>query len=443
MAQVESRYIDRNSSPRPRPIPYNVDPMTAPGQPLNSPDTIYDYTVIGAGIVGLATALQLKRQEPQRTVLVIEKEPEVALHQTDHNSGVIHAGVYYAPGSLKAEFCKHGAQATKAFCREHGIPFQQPGKLLVATSATEYQRMLDLQQRCIDNGIEAELMDKSGLQALEPRITGLGALRVKQSAIVDYRQISRAMADQFQSMGGIIRTGAELRSVQEKSHALGLNCSNQHLHTRIAVSCTGLMADRICDLFGIARDFSILPFRGEYYELTETKSHWVEHLIYPIPDPSMPFLGVHLTPTVNGRLTVGPNAVMGWKREGYRQWGNLSLRDAASTLGFPGFWHLLRSHWRSGLNELANSYYKPRYLSLVRKYCPGITINDLKPHPPGIRAQAVTRRGELIHDFLFEESKRSLHVCNAPSPAATSAIPIGEHIAALVQRKRAALSDRD
>lgn len=303
--------------------------------------------------------------------------------------------------------------------------------------------MLALQRRCADNNIEVQPLDGSQLRALEPRISGIAALRVGASAIVDYRQVSRVLAHQFRSLGGQIWTGVELTAVTESADSLHLVGGHQPLRARIAVACAGLMADRVCDLFGIARDFAIIPFRGEYYQLPAAKSDWVEHLIYPIPDPAMPFLGVHLTPMIDGRLTVGPNALLGWKREGYHQSGNLSLRDSLDTLGFAGFWRLLGSHWRAGAGELLNSYHKPRYLRLVQQYCPGLAMEDLQPCPPGVRAQAVTRAGELVQDFLFAESHRSLHVCNAPSPAATSAFPIAEHIAARAMRKQRALAQGD
>ena len=402
--------------------------------------SLFDYVVIGGGIVGIATALRLKTQLPSCSVLLIEKEATLAQHQTGHNSGVIHAGVYYQPGSLKADFCKRGAQATMSFCRQHNIPFEQRGKLLVATNQLEYQRLLDLQQRCHLNGIDVEHLDQQQLKQREPRVQGLAALFVADSGIVDYRRIAEAMAQQFISMGGQLRTGHELQSVRETPNEIVLGCKNQSLRARLVLSCCGLMADRVCDMFGISRDFNIVPFRGEYYQLAESKQHWVKHLIYPIPDPAMPFLGVHLTPMIDGRITVGPNAVLGWQREGYKRRGNIALKDSLETLRFPGFWRLLKNHWRAGVSEMINSWYTPAYLKLVQKYCPDIRLADLQPYPTGIRAQAVKRDGELVQDFLFAESPRSLHVCNAPSPAATSAMPIAEHIASLAQKKLAGVT---
>lgn len=402
----------------------------SPGSPL------YDYAVIGGGIVGLSTAYHLQNAEPGASVLVIEKETRLAQHQTSHNSGVIHAGVYYQPGSLKAEFCKRGARATMAFCRQHHIPFAQPGKLLVATNQQELQRMAGLQQRCIENGIEVAAINAATLRQLEPNITGLAALWVRDSGIVDYSRVAAEMARQLTARGGTILTGCALQGVNRDGSTLQLHTSRGSLQTRLAIGCAGLAADRVCDLFGIPREFAIIPFRGEYYQLPDTKRDWVSRLIYPIPDPAMPFLGVHLTPMIDGRLTVGPNAVLGWKREGYKTRGNFSMRDSLDLLGFGGFWKVIARHYRSGCSELMNSWIKSRYLRLVRKYSPRLGIDDLQACPAGIRAQAVTRSGELVHDFLFAESELSLHVCNAPSPAATSSIPIGEYIAERARRKR-------
>lgn len=400
----------------------------------------YDYTVIGGGIIGLSTALQLTIAEPQAAVLVIEKEPHLASHQTGHNSGVIHAGVYYAPGSLKADFCTRGARAMMAFCRQHRIPFRQPGKLLVATSPLELQRLSALQQRCLDNGIDCEPVDAARLSKLEPHVNGLAALLVADSGIVDYIAVAEAMAAGFRARGGTVLTNCRLRGVATVSGGLALDCSRTTVHTAFAINCAGLAADRVCDLFGINRQFAIIPFRGEYYRLPSSRRDWVQRLIYPIPDPAMPFLGVHLTPTVDGEITIGPNAVLGWKREGYRRGINFSIGDTLEMVRFAGFQPLLRRHFKSGCQELLNSWIKRRYLKQVQRYCPHIQLDDLVPHPAGIRAQAVTTGGELVQDFLFAESQRSLHVCNAPSPAATSSIPIGEHIAARAQRLRAGLT---
>lgn len=392
---------------------------------------MYDFIVVGGGIVGVSTAWQLKQRYPDSSVLVVEKESHVAQHQTGHNSGVVHAGVYYQPGSLKADFCKRGLKATIEFCHQHQIPVENCGKLLVATSELEMQRMQSLYQRCLQNGIEVELIDQKQLAALEPNISGLGAIRVTETSIVDYRKVTEVMAQQFSLLGGVVQLSTSVKAMQEYDDHVTLTClQNGVLNTlkcRQLVVCAGLMADRMATMIGIKTDFQIIPYRGEYYRLADKHRDVVNHLIYPIPDPELPFLGVHLTKMIDGSITVGPNAVQGWKREGYGSF-NISWRDCWQMLTFSGYWKVTLQHLRAGLFEFKNSIWKPGYLELVHKYCPSIVLDDLKPYPAGIRAQAVKADGSLVHDFLFAQTSRSLHVCNAPSPAATSAIPIGEYI---------------
>ncbi|WP_038221553.1 L-2-hydroxyglutarate oxidase [Vibrio mediterranei] len=392
---------------------------------------MYDFIVVGGGIVGVSTAWQLKQRYPDSSVLVVEKESHVAQHQTGHNSGVVHAGVYYQPGSLKADFCKRGLKATIEFCHQHQIPVENCGKLLVATSELEMQRMQSLYQRCLQNGIEVELIDQKQLAALEPNISGLGAIRVTETSIVDYRKVTEVMAQQFSLLGGVVQLSTSVKAMQEYDDHVTLTClQNGVLNTlkcRQLVVCAGLMADRMASMIGIKTDFQIIPYRGEYYRLADKHRNVVNHLIYPIPDPELPFLGVHLTKMIDGSITVGPNAVQGWKREGYGSF-NISWRDCWQMLTFSGYWKVTLQHLTTGLYEFKNSIWKPGYLGLVHKYCPSIVLDDLKPYPAGIRAQAVKADGSLVHDFLFAQTSRSLHVCNAPSPAATSAIPIGEYI---------------
>ncbi len=387
----------------------------------------YDYIIIGGGIVGLSTALQLKQKQPNSRILLIEKEPALATHQTGRNSGVIHAGVYYEPGSLKAKFCREGLTSTLVFCQEHDIPFQQCGKLLVATNELERHRMAALSSRCSQNGIAVEQLDQQQLKEAEPHISGLGALLVRDTGIVDYQQIAQQMARQFIATNGEIRLASPAISISEKSDNIEVVTKNTTYRTNFLISCAGLMADRIARQMGITVNFQIIPFRGEYYQLPHSFNDLINHLIYPIPDPALPFLGVHLTRMIDGRVTVGPNAVLGWKREGYGQF-NFSLNDSWEMLRFPGFWANLKQHLKPGLKEFRNSLFKGSYLKEARKYCPQLHSKHLLPYPTGVRAQAVMCDGTLAQDFLFAESERSLHVCNAPSPAATSAIPIGQYI---------------
>ncbi|MFA0084738.1 L-2-hydroxyglutarate oxidase [Vibrio sp. 10N.261.51.F12] len=391
----------------------------------------YDYVVVGGGIVGVSTAWQLQQRYPNRTILLLEKELGFARHQTGHNSGVIHAGVYYAPGSMKADFCKRGVERTIAFCREHDIPVENCGKLLVATNAIEQQRMMELYKRCHVNGIDVTLLDQAQLKLAEPNITGLGAIYVASTSIVDYRLVTERLASEFESKGGSIKLQTEVTQLTENDEHIVLGCISEGkkvtIQSQFLITCSGLMADRMTQLLGLQTDFQIIPYRGEYYRLDSRHNNVVNHLIYPIPDPDLPFLGVHLTRMIDGSVTVGPNAVQGWKREGYGT-VNVSWKDTWQMLTYSGFWKVTRKHLKTGLSEFKNSWWKAGYLKAVNKYCPSITINDLKPYPAGIRAQAVLSDGTLVHDFLFAESKRSLHVCNAPSPAATSALPIGEYI---------------
>ena len=394
-------------------------------------EKVYDYIVVGGGIVGVSTAWQLKQAEPDKSILLIEKESGFAKHQTGHNSGVIHAGVYYQPGSLKADFCKRGVERTISFCQEHHIAVENCGKLLVATNSKELERMNALYQRCHDNDIDVELLDAAQLKLAEPNITGLGAIYVKSTSIVDYKQVTEKMAQQFIELGGEVKLGSQVVAAQETSDDIYLTCEQQGqssvVVSKFVVTCSGLMADRMTKMLSIDTDFQIVPYRGEYYRLDSKHNGIVNHLIYPIPDPDLPFLGVHLTRMIDGSVTVGPNAVQGWKREGYGA-VNFSLKDTVQMLRFSGFWKVTAKHLKTGLIEFKNSWWKPGYLKLVNKYCPEIELADLKPYPAGIRAQAVMNDGTLVHDFLFAESPRSLHVCNAPSPAATSAMPIGEYI---------------
>ena len=387
----------------------------------------YNFVIIGGGIVGVSTALQLQSKFPDKKILLVEKEPQLAAHQTGHNSGVIHAGVYYQPGSLKADFCKRGADQTIAFCRKHNLPYDQCGKLLVATDRVEYNRMAALEERCRQNEIKTQRLTETELRHREPAIIGKGALFVPATGITDYTQITNKMAELFRNLGGAVRLASEVRGIREHSDKVDVHLATEKVETEFLLACGGLMADRLARMMRVDIDFRIVPFRGEYYQLPARRNGIVNHLIYPIPDPELPFLGVHLTRMIDGSVTVGPNAVLGWKREGYGKF-NFNLHDVKDMVAFPGFWRVIWANLKSGLEEMRDSIFVSGYLKRVQKYCPQLVRSDLQPYPSGIRAQAVKSDGSLVHDFLFAESPRSLHVCNAPSPAATSAIPIGEYI---------------
>ncbi|KPA93897.1 L-2-hydroxyglutarate oxidase [Pseudomonas asplenii] len=389
---------------------------------------LYDFCIIGGGIVGLATAMELLKRQPGASLVILEKEASLARHQTGHNSGVIHAGIYYAPGSLKADLCKRGAQATKDFCREHGIAYEVCGKMLVASTPLEMQRMNALYERSQLNGLKVEHLDAEELRRREPNIVGLGALFLDATGIVDYRQVCEAMARVITGSGGEIRLQQTVTAIRENTDSVTVSTEDGVWQARRLVACAGLQSDRLATLAGVPIDHQIIPFRGEYFRLPASKNDIVNHLIYPIPDPELPFLGVHLTRMIDGSVTVGPNAVLGLGRENYRKF-SVNWRDVAQYARFPGFWKTIRQNLRSGTQELKNSLSRRGYLELCRKYCPSLVVEDLLPYEAGIRAQAVMRDGSLVHDFLFAETARMVHVCNAPSPAATSAMPIGEMIA--------------
>jgi L-2-hydroxyglutarate oxidase len=388
---------------------------------------IYDFLVVGGGIVGVATAWQLSQKHPGSSILVVEKEKDLAQHQTGHNSGVIHAGIYYEPGSLKAEFCRRGAAWTKQFARDNDIPFRECGKLIVATSDLEMERLAALELRAELNGIEARRIDASELADLEPNIAALGALLIPETGIIDYRLVTAAMADHARDAGVEFLLGAEVTGIEEESGRVTIATTKGTLHAEKAVFCGGLQADRLARLAGLEIDFQIIPFRGEYFDVAEDKRALVEHLIYPVPDPEIPFLGVHLSPMIDGTLTVGPNAVLGLAREKYPKF-SINVRDAWEMATYPAIWHVALGNLRMGIGEAWNSVNKRGYLKECRKYAPSLALKDLVPREAGIRAQAVMRDGSFQHDFLIKTTDRMVHVVNAPSPAATSAMPIAEHI---------------
>ena len=387
----------------------------------------YDHVVVGGGIVGLATAMTILRRHPRARLLLLEKEHRLAQHQTGHNSGVIHAGVYYPPHSLKARMCAQGAAWTRRFCDERGIPYAVPGKLIVATDEVEVVRMRALHERAQAGGLEVHALDGAQLREREPAVTGLAALWVPSTGIVDYAEVARAMAAEVRERGGEVRLGALAHGIRERAGDVEVDAGGTVVTARHLTVCGGLQADRLARLAGLSVDFRVVPFRGEYYRLPDARSDIVRALVYPVPDPALPFLGVHLTRTVDGGVTVGPNAVLGFAREGYPKW-SLDRRDVGDLARFPGFWRLARTQLRTGVEEQWRSMSRRGYLALVRRYCPSVRLEDLLPTPAGIRAQVVHRDGRLEHDFLIHRTARMTHVCNAPSPAATSAMPIAAHI---------------
>lgn len=393
--------------------------------------------MIGGGIVGVSTAYNLITKRPGSRVLLVEKADYLAAEQTGHNSGVIHAGVYYTPGSLKAKFCKIGSEWTKEFCKENNIPYEVTGKMIVATNLDEVFRMHKLYNRAVENGIKADLISNKELREREPNIKGMEAIYVHDTGIVDYRKVTRKLADKFLELGGEIRLKVEVEEIHESSEKVTLQVKDRnfgsgvryHLVSEKLVVCGGIQADRLARSAGLNVDWRMIPFRGEYYKLPEKYNDVVNSLIYPIPEPGVPFLGVHLTKMIDGSVTVGPNAVLGLSRSGYEKL-SLNIKDMIDFARYPGFWRLAKNNLKTGASEAFNSTFKKGYLREVRKYCPQIKVEDLTPYPPGIRAQAVDKEGNMIEDFDIRETNRTLHVVNAPSPAATSAMPIGDYISA-------------
>lgn len=397
---------------------------------------MYDFAIIGGGIVGLATAWRLLDARPGARLVLLEKESGLARHQSGHNSGVIHAGVYYAPGSLKARLSKAGVARTIAFCQANDVPYLQCGKLIVATDASEVAGLDALEERVRANGVPYRRIGAEELRELEPNVAGIAALLSPSTGIVDYTLICSRLASDIAARGGEIRTGARVTAIRERAGEIVAETTAGAFPARLLVACAGLQSDRVAQLAGLAIDFRIIPFRGEYYRVADRLGPLVKHLIYPVPDPSLPFLGVHLTRMIGGYLTVGPNAVLSMGRETYD--ANLPVAgDVAEMFAFPGFWKLTARYARAGLHELKGTLSKRVYLERCRRYCPALTLDDLEPYRAGIRAQAVSVDGRLIDDFLILQTARSLHVCNAPSPAATAALPIADEIVAQILRKTA------
>ncbi|MEN0071690.1 MAG: L-2-hydroxyglutarate oxidase, partial [Propionicimonas sp.] len=376
----------------------------------------------------------LLSRRPGTSVVVVEKEADVARHQTGHNSGVIHSGLYYPPGSLKARLCRQGLRWTREFCDTHGIPHRTTGKLIVATEPEELPRLEALYERGLANRISLRRVPAGELAEREPRVRGLAAVWSPSTGIVDYTRVCRTLATEIAGLGGVVRTSARVTGFDERADAVTVRlAADEPVLARRVVVCAGLQADRLARMAGLGEDFRIVPFRGEYYRLPAARAGLVSTLIYPVPDPSLPFLGVHLTLTVDGGITVGPNAVLGLAREGYPRL-SVDLADVADYLAFPGFWRLAARHLSTGLAEQFDSLVKAGYLRRVQRYCPELTADDLLPEPAGIRAQAGTADGAMVDEFLFRGTARMLHVCNAPSPAATAAMPIAAVIADRVSR---------
>ncbi|MBV9674362.1 MAG: L-2-hydroxyglutarate oxidase [Verrucomicrobia bacterium] len=387
--------------------------------------------IFGGGIVGLAVAWRLLEKQPGLALAVLEKEPDWALHQTGRNSGVIHSGIYYKPGSLKAKLCREGNQTMVAFCREHGIAYEICGKVIVATNAAELPRLQQLYERGIQNGLAVSRLSAANLAAVEPYVQGLAGLLVSGTGIVDFKKVCRKLAELVQTAGAITCLGTEVERINRRDRTWRISTSRGELQADWIINCTGLHSDRIARLAGQKAPAKIVPFRGEYYVLIPEKRYLVKNLIYPVPDPQFPFLGVHLTRMIDGSVHAGPNAVLSFKREGYKR-TDFDLGDTWATFTFPGFWRLAARHASSGLEEIHRSISKKAFLRSLQKLLPQISEEDLVPGEAGVRAQAVRIDGALVDDFLILQNQASTHVCNAPSPAATASLEIGRMIAAQI-----------
>ncbi|MGH8594332.1 MAG: L-2-hydroxyglutarate oxidase [Gammaproteobacteria bacterium] len=388
---------------------------------------VYDYVIIGGGIIGLSTAMALTRHKAGASVLVLEKEPWLARHQTGHNSGVIHSGIYYKPQSFKARFCREGARAMVAFCQQQGIKHELCGKLILATEPWELPLIDDLYQRGLKNGIEITKITPEEARELEPHISCLAAIHVRSAGIVDFTQVSLAYAKLIEQKGGEIRLRTKAEGVRAKNGRIEIETNTDPIRARFLINCGGLHSDRIARSAKASLDARIVPFRGEYYKLRSDKRHLVKSLIYPVPNPDFPFLGVHFTRLIDDTVHAGPNAVLSLKREGYRK-TDFALRDALESITYPGFWRLSARHWSEGLREMWRSLSKKAFTRSLQKLIPEVQEQDIIPTDAGVRAQALMKDGRLVDDFLIVRAENSIHVCNAPSPAATSSLLIGQYI---------------
>jgi L-2-hydroxyglutarate oxidase len=386
-----------------------------------------DVAVIGGGIVGLAAAYQLTREHPGRRVVVLEKELELAHHQTGHNSGVLHSGIYYKPGSLKAINCRAGKGAMEAFCAAEGIAYEICGKVIVAVDDSELPALERIYERGRANGVECALIDRDRLAELEPHAAGVRGIHVPETGIVNYQQVCQRLAERIRERDGEILTATRVTGMSSNGRGVVLSSTAGDVEALQVVNCAGLYCDRVTAMSGATPGAKIIPFRGEYYALRPEAHHLCRNLIYPVPDPNFPFLGVHFTRMIDGGVECGPNAVLALAREGYRK-TDVNLRDLAESLTYPGFLRMAAKYWRMGLGEIWRSLSKRAFVKALQRLLPAIRAEDLEPAPAGVRAQAVTRDGSLVDDFLIQETECVINVGNAPSPGATASLNIGKLI---------------
>lgn len=387
----------------------------------------YDVAVLGGGIVGLATAWQISERHPGQKIVLLEKEQKLAAHQTGRNSGVIHSGIYYKPGSLRARNCREGKVALEAFCTEHGVAWEQTGKVIVATQEQQLSALQNIFSRGQENGVRCEMIDRDRLHELEPHTAGIQAIHVPESGIVDYPGVCTKLAEILTARGADIRLGARVTGITQSTDHVSVKIGDDAVEASQVVNCTGLFSDRIARLSGQQMQEQIVPFRGEYFTLKPEAQHLCRTLIYPVPNPEFPFLGVHFTRMIEGGVECGPNAVLALAREGYT-WGRINPRDLWESLTYPGFLRLAFRYWKTGLGEMWRSVSKAAFVKALQQLVPEIRSEHLIPAPAGVRAQALAPEGRLVDDFLILRKDRVLNVCNAPSPAATASLNIGKLI---------------
>ncbi|MEO1427835.1 MAG: L-2-hydroxyglutarate oxidase [Cyanobacteria bacterium J06632_19] len=390
---------------------------------------MYDFAIIGGGIVGLSTGMALGERYPKARILVLEKENQVAFHQTGNNSGVIHSGIYYKPGSFKAKFSREGCRSMVQFCQEHGIDHEVCGKVIVATSPEELPRLENLYKRGLENGLKVKKITREEVKEKEPHVTSVAGIWVESTGIVNYKQVCQKYAEIIQKQGSEIKFNTKVEKIVVSGQNQVLETNNGSFETRFVINCAGLYSDRVAKLGKVNPQAKIVPFRGEYYELTPEKRHLVKGLIYPVPNPDFPFLGVHFTRMIDGTVHAGPNAVLSLKREGYKK-TDFNLRDFAEVMSYPGFWKLAAKHSDEGIKEIIRSFSKAAFVKSLQQLIPEVRSEDVVPTHAGVRAQALMNDGKLVDDFLIVKGQNSVHVCNAPSPAATSSIEIGKAVAA-------------
>ena len=386
-----------------------------------------DVAIIGGGIIGLATAYNFTQRFPERRVVVLEKEAQLAQHQTGHNSGVLHSGIYYKPGSLKAVNCRAGKQAMEAFCAAEEIEYEICGKVIVATSADELPALQRIYERGQENGVRCAMIDREHLQEIEPHTAGIKAIHVPESGIVNYPQVCERLAARIQERDGRIMTNAQVTGMRRSGDQMVVNSLADDFTVNYVVNCAGLHSDRVTGLSGQQPEVKIVPFRGEYYEVKPQAQHLCRHLIYPVPDPNFPFLGVHFTRMIRGGVECGPNAVLAFAREGYKKL-DINAGDLLETLAYPGFRKMAAKYWQTGLGEMWRSFNKAAFVKALQRLVPEIRAEDLEPAHAGIRAQAIAPDGAMVDDFLIQEMERIVNVCNAPSPGATASLNIGKLI---------------